>query len=130
MRHGDSAKRLQRAQVPEAAATCSSANHLVGLAQQQRRNGNAEFIGGLEIDDELEFCRLNQIGHADRSRRRPREKPNAALDGELQLRATDVASLGFGNARRASNRAGRCTAYRMRRVGRCRISSSAATFCA
>jgi hypothetical protein len=32
-----------------------SANHLVGLVQQQRRNGNAECIGGLEIHDELEF---------------------------------------------------------------------------
>jgi hypothetical protein len=33
-----------------------AANHLVGLVQQQRRNGIAECIGGLEIDDELEFA--------------------------------------------------------------------------
>jgi hypothetical protein len=33
-----------------------SADHLVGLVQQQRRNGNAASIGGLEIDDELEFA--------------------------------------------------------------------------
>jgi hypothetical protein len=32
-----------------------SANRLIGLVQQQGRNGNTECIGGLEIDDELEF---------------------------------------------------------------------------
>ena len=35
-----------------------SANHLVGLVEQQWRNGNSECIGGSEIDDKLEFCRL------------------------------------------------------------------------
>ena len=34
-------------------------DHLVGNRQQARRNGKAERLGGLQIEDELEFSRLH-----------------------------------------------------------------------
>ena len=39
-------------------------DHLVGGRLQRQRHGNAERLGGLEVDHELEFCRLldGQIG--------------------------------------------------------------------
>src|SRR5215470_17720013 len=43
-----------------------SFDHLIGSNQQRRRDGQAERLGGLEIDGELEFSRLLhwQIGRA------------------------------------------------------------------
>jgi hypothetical protein len=42
---------------PRAGTTgaCSSFNHLVGAQQERLRNGQAECLGGREIDDEIEF---------------------------------------------------------------------------
>ena len=42
----------------------ASLNNLVGSSQQCFRDGKAERLGGLEIDDEFEFARLHdrQIG--------------------------------------------------------------------
>src|SRR5262245_42436942 len=36
----------------------NSADHLVRLVEEQRRQREAEDLGSLEVDDELEFCRL------------------------------------------------------------------------
>jgi len=43
---------------------CWSFDHLVGQIEHARRNGQAERLGGLEIDDQLECRRLldRQIG--------------------------------------------------------------------
>src|ERR1700722_12704893 len=32
-------------------------DHLVGAAEQRQREGEAERLGGLEIDNELDFCK-------------------------------------------------------------------------
>ena len=39
-------------------------NHVVGAAEQRRREGEAERFGGLEIDSELDFCKQfdRQVG--------------------------------------------------------------------
>lgn len=39
-------------------------DHLSGSDEQGLRHGEADGLGGLEIDDELEFCRLldRQVG--------------------------------------------------------------------
>ena len=39
---------------------------LVGQEEEQRRNGEAQGLGGLQIDDELEFHRLDLKYHCDR----------------------------------------------------------------
>ena len=36
----------------------TSFNHLVGDDQERQRNVDAERLGGLEVDDQLEFRRL------------------------------------------------------------------------
>ena len=36
----------------------SSANHLIGLEEERRGNGQAEHLGRLEVDDQLELHRL------------------------------------------------------------------------
>src|SRR5262249_23268291 len=42
----------------ERASTMPSLDDLVGTAEDRQRNGQAERIGGLQIDDQLEFRRL------------------------------------------------------------------------
>jgi hypothetical protein len=36
-------------------------NHLVGAAEQRQRDGQAEHLGGLEVDHELEFGGLTRL---------------------------------------------------------------------
>jgi hypothetical protein len=46
------------------ASNRGSLDHLVGAAEQRERECDAKRLGGLEIDDELDFCRLlnRQVG--------------------------------------------------------------------
>jgi hypothetical protein len=48
-------------------------NNLVGCGQQRFRDGDAERFGGLEVDDQIEFCDpLQQIGGFRRAKTIPR----------------------------------------------------------
>jgi hypothetical protein len=53
-------------ETPAAQQTASLFDHLVGDGEHSGRNGEAERLGGLEVDDELEFRRLQhrQLGWA------------------------------------------------------------------
>jgi len=48
----------------EATGSCVLLNYFVGGRQQSFRDGEAERLGGLEVDDEFEFGRLQdrQVG--------------------------------------------------------------------
>jgi hypothetical protein len=57
-----SAKRLLQHNLPQAAVSYRSNyslfDHLVGAAGQRQRDGDAERLGGLEIEDQFNLCGL------------------------------------------------------------------------
>src|ERR1017187_6596544 len=69
--------------------TASLFDHLVGNGEHARGNGEAERFRGLEVDHELEFCRLNyrHIGGLGAL-----ENP-AGVDADLTVCVGEVASI-------------------------------------
>src|SRR6516164_6642868 len=64
-------------------------DHLVGGGQQRFRDGEAERLGGLEVDDEFEFCRLlhGEVGRLFAFENAP------GIDASLVVRIADAAAI-------------------------------------
>jgi len=57
-------------------------DHRVGAGEQRGRNGQSERLGGLEIDDKLEFCWLPDYWQLTRLLRARLVQPNCRRTGE------------------------------------------------